>query len=621
MRFLGLSPTALLLTLLGSALLLIALHFLRPPTPRTKVASLALWRKLAGETKPPRALPRRLGRSLSLLLGLSLLAALTAALAEPERVGRARRVRVIVIDRSGSMAARDLAPSRLAHATATARDLLHELEGGDRAALVSFASDAHVHTALSDDRQRLTRALEQVTQSDGRGELERGLRVALSLAPPPGSELVLLSDETAEQVERTWRKLGRAQSLRLRHVRLAAEARNVAITSLAARAYPLDPGHHETLVTLHNYGAQEEPLTLQLSAASVPLREQSATLLPHTSRSFSFPELAPAGSLLEARIALAHGPDLLASDDRSSTPLPRSTPTRVLLVSRGNRFLEAALLLDETLLVDERTPEQPWAASDYDLLVLDGVLPKEAPSKPTLYLAPPASEGYFPRARGELLVRPFFDRILSEHPLVRELALRDVNVAEARRITPAPDDVVIASSEQGAPLLLEGEAGELPFVAVTFAVAASDLVLRPAFPLLVLRALARLGRAEESVSRAHDAGEPFSLALPRERSRVTLIDPQGARTELTAVRGVLPLTLERAGDYWLEAAGTRIPLAVKLPSSESELGPAPTRAAPTRHARSQASGESSAPLWRWFVLLAVLLSLLEWLAYHRRWSA
>jgi hypothetical protein len=73
--------------------------------------------------------------------------------------------------------------------------------------------------------------------------------------------------------------------------------------------------------------------------------------------------LSGGGERLEARIALEDGSrDDLPADDVAYATLPERRRARVLSVGDGNRYLEAALLLDEYLEVVECDAREAPAA-------------------------------------------------------------------------------------------------------------------------------------------------------------------------------------------------------------------------------------------------------------------
>jgi len=156
-----------------------------------------------------------------------------------------------------------------------------------------------------------------------------------------------------------------------------------------------------------------------------------------------------------------------------------------------------------------------------------------------------------------------------EHPLLRQLDLADVNVAEAHRLALAPGDVALAASID-VPMIVVRERAGLRIAALAFDPRRSDLPMRPAFPLLVANALAwAVGR---------DVGD---AAAPT-------IDSAGTVRE----------------------------------ARESDTAPAPTLALGGRVLAppDPPARRSHLRFGSWALMLAAALLLFDWVSYHRRWT-
>jgi Ca-activated chloride channel family protein len=139
-----------------------------------------------------------------LLYALSLVA-LLVALARPSAVvavPRDQATAVLVVDVSGSMAADDLKPSRLAAAQQAAIDYVDQLPPSTRVGLVSFQTSAAVQVAPTTDREAIRRAIGRL-RAEGGTAIGDGLASALAQvadrpADPSGqgapAAIVLLSD-------------------------------------------------------------------------------------------------------------------------------------------------------------------------------------------------------------------------------------------------------------------------------------------------------------------------------------------------------------------------------------------------------------------------------------------
>jgi Ca-activated chloride channel family protein len=150
--------------------------------------------------------PQRPGwrRHAPLVFYAAALAALVVALARPQRtvaVPVEQATVVLATDRSGSMAARDVSPSRLVAARRAAKRFLDEVPGEVRVGAVAFNHGARTLRSPTRDRDAIVRALAALRPSGGTATgdaLEVALRIARTPArtgaQPPPAAIVLLSD-------------------------------------------------------------------------------------------------------------------------------------------------------------------------------------------------------------------------------------------------------------------------------------------------------------------------------------------------------------------------------------------------------------------------------------------
>ena len=571
MRFYGLDATLLALTLLASALALLWLYLQRQPPRRVLVPTLAWWDALLPGQHDLRPGRRRVRQRISLVLALAIAACLVFALGEPVPPRQRAAVNLLlVIDCSASMGARDVSPSRIERAKARARARVGQLGPDDHAWVAALADGITPLTARTSSHSELLSAIDRLTVREASADLVLAAGLATDLLPPyEHAELLLFSDGALDGAAEATRILAREPRIVARLDQVGSSPRNVAITQLSARPYPLDHTHQEALVVVTNFGSETEPLTLRVHAGAALLREEQLTLAPEQTTTQALADL-PAGSApLTARLSLTRGADPLASDDQAELARAPRPPTRLLSVSHGDRYLEAALLLDDTLEVQQIEPTAYRSDDGYDVVIFDGVLPEAPPHVAALYLGPTASTGAFPlsRAAKPALTRPFFDHVAKAHPLLRGLSLSDVNVARATAHTLSSGDVALAETRAHDPLIATGTRAGVPFVALTFDLRDSDLPLRPAFPLFFLRAIDLLSGAHPALRTA-----PWST-LRQHEGRIA------PHADLFAV-------------------------------------PPPTTAALDTH-------EVGGGLTRaWLLLIALALALLvfEWLSFHRRWT-
>ncbi len=624
MELLGLTPTMLMLTLAGLAAVVLALYLLKNEQRKVIVPSVLLWDSLLAKRKGV-AWARKLRRLLSLLLALLITALLAFAISDPHRLSKTtdRRI-VILVDASASMQATDAEPSRLESAKRLARSIVRSLGGQDRALVAQLDAAVTPMSTLTDDRAALQHGIERVKATDLSSDLRVGMAFAIDvLRQSKQPELFIVSDGNLTGIEAAKRLASEHKQLKVHYLKVGESKRNVGIEHFSVRRYPLDKTHTESIVRVRNFGDKPEDAKLRLFAGQALLHEESLTLPAQGVAARTFADLAATGSALEARIELEAGADVLAADDRAYAALPPRKQSRVLLVSEGNRYLEAALLLDEYLDVDEVTPAAYTSARAHDVVIFDNVLPPERPEAPALYLAPTPAQGRFaPFKVKTALDRPFFERVDDEHPLTRALALRDVNVASALALVPEQGDRLVAQTAGGNPLIIEGQREGVRFVALAFDIRQSDLPLRVSFPLFILAAVDRLAGEQTSDAARGLVGEPWRLRVPDGVESAALQHPDGKITQVAVRDHEARLQVAQAGVYSVSAGSTRTLLAANV-QAELEGAIAPRDTVIVKAAREEPRVRVSSlgsRLWPWLAVIAGLLLAAEWLSFHRRWT-
>ena len=594
-------PAALAIGVAGG-LVLVALHLLRLRRRTIVVPFAPFWFGPARAARSTRW-ARRLRHWLALLLALAIFALVLLAAVDPRPVAadRAGRTLVILIDRSASMSARDEPGGRLEAARRRALELVGGLGAQDRALVASFAAEAVAESGFESDPARLRRAVAAVTPGEEPADLPRALAFAAAiLEGRPHPTVVVVSDGAfSEDARRAPAPAG----IDVRFAPVGQRGRNVGILSFAARRLPADPGSVDAALVLENFGPAPVAATVEIVSDGRPVERLRLDLKPRERQRRALPDLYAASARLEARLLVPDGSDDLALDDRAFAVIPPLPRRRVLRVGGGDLYLDGALIgLGRAVTVDRMDAgaaaraRDRWAA--YDLVIFDGVAPAPPPATGHfLYLDPGGTGSPFVE-RGAVR-NPIFAEAHRDHPLLRQVDLGDVNIAEARRLALAPGDLAVAGSF-GVPLIIARERPGLRVAAVAFDPRRSDLPLRPAYPLLVANALAwAVGPAAE------EAGVPRSLT-----TGTTLRLPDGA-TELA---------VSRVG--FLEAGGETV--AANLANArESDTTPSPALALGGSVLR-----RPDPPVHRRFagwqalaLMLAAALVLFEWLSYQRRWTA
>ena len=429
--------------------------------------------------------------------------------------------------------------------------------------------------------------------------------------------------------------------VKLSYVKVGKGKFNVGITQFSVRRYPLDKSRYEVMLELTNTGDIDSDVELTLTGDGQPvdltkLRLRAGERLPRF-----YPNLSGASRTLEARIALAGGGhDDLPADDHAYALLPERHRARVLVVTSGNMYLEAALLLDEYLDVVDVTPADyvaKYAAQGgagehggrFDAIIFDGVTPAAPPRTDAIYLDP-RGPGAPVKVLAEIK-QPGFDKIERKHPIVRFTALDDVNIARGHKLGPQPGDRVVGASEDG-PILVAGVREGHKFVALGFDIRDSDLTLRVAWPLLLLNTINWFSDDDATYLSSFHTGDVWRIPVAGDLQQASLKLPSGVFTDVPVHEGRAVYLGQHAGFY--ELAGTARRVDAKEPAAspatafaanlldveESTIAPADTLVVDGKPAGALEGFHVGVrrELWIYLLIAVALLTVLEWATYHRR---
>ncbi|WP_437851229.1 vWA domain-containing protein [Sorangium sp. So ce363] len=590
-----------------------------------------IWERILRD-KEATSLFSQLKRLLSLLLQLALLALLLLALGDPRpqaNLVEGRNI-VVLIDASASMQAIDVAPSRLELAKEEVRKMVRGLSGSDRMLLAQMDAAITPLSTLTGEISELEAAVAAVRPTDATADFARALRFASdTLSGLPSPEVIVVSDGALGEPTDAGGQV-RLGDIKLSYLPIGKGSRNAAITEFSVRRYPLDKSRYEVMLAVTN--TSDEPLDLELSLLGdgqltdlTRIRLKPKEKLPRF-----YPNLSGASKTLEAKLALADGSsDDLPADNRAYALLPERRRARVQVVSAGNMFLEAALLLDEYLDVTFVDPQRYPAASSFDVTIFDGVAPSVAPgSGSLLYLNPTGTSVPFEVGKEVLDDDPNyrlgFDELDAKHPLLRYTALSDVNVARAHVLKGNKEDRVVGRSYKG-PLLLEGRRSGVKFVALGFDVRESDFPLRIAWPLFLLNAINNFVEEDTSYISSFRTGSVWHIPASSSAEVASLEQPDGTTRAVPIQEGRAVFLGQHAGFYTLRvgAAGAQEEsmFAANLSApEESAIAPAVELKVDGRGAGAVSEFKIGVRRELWVYLLAavLLVTAIEWFTYHRR---
>jgi len=623
--------TQLLQLLLGAAAVITLLYLITPRRRRVRVPFSPLWAGIL-TARESSSLWRHLRRAFSWLLALVVAAFLVFAAGDlrPPRQQQGRSL-VLLLDTSASMAATDLPGGRLQAAQALALGLVERLGPEDEALVLAVDGQVTPVASFTRDPAVLRGAIGGLQVTATRADWPRAFRFAsTALRDRPRGEVLVITDGAfAPGVS-----LPTDPAFRLLPVLAPAGGDNASILAFNARRYPADRTAYELFVRVKSTFREPIRGNLQLRADGVLMENLPLSLAPGEELIRVFSDLPVVGGRLVARLVFPAGvDDQLPLDDEAYALLPEGHPLEVALVTEGNLFLEAALLLDESVRTTRLTPAEYARLPDprFDVTLLDRTPPRPDVEGPTVFFAPPAAGSPWP-VKG-VLEQPEITSLRRDSPLLRWVTLNDVNIRRAQRIATRPGDVVVAASREG-PLLVAHEAAGMRSLLFTFDPRESDLPLRAAFPMLLLNAFDWFFRHDAELLSTYPTGETWRIEVPPEVTQVRWITPAGEERTLPSQGGWVALQGRTPGFHTLVLgegpdAPRRLLAANFTDARESEIRPRDdlrTQAQQEAAQRGQEAADRAgdvAPASRrapWVLLLlgAGLLLLLEWATYQRR---
>ncbi|MGH9023126.1 MAG: vWA domain-containing protein, partial [Acidimicrobiia bacterium] len=585
MRFAA--PAGLFFLVLAVPVLL--LHVLRPRRQTRLVSSTYLWRELAHPVSA--ASPwQRLRPSLLLLLQLLAVALLAASVARPVRPTAAplSRHTVFILDASGSMAATDGRPDRLADARETARRLRAELPAGGLASLVVASADPRVALSASPDAGAFADALSSVRQAAGKVDFPGAFNLAESLETPDAPVgFVLLSDGGLDGAARRLLPPG------TRYQKIGSRSENRTVSRLTVEVVPKGL---RAIVSMRNTGgpASTQRLRLDVDGRTAERLEVRLGAGELVEREVDL----PAGSEVEAFL---EGEDLLPADNRAFATANARRQLRVLLSGPEDVYLER--LLGAIPGLDLHLSDTSRTAEGFDLAIYDRVAVPPDPGGPFLAIAPPEGAPAI-KVTGEV-EQPAVTLVRSDAEVLQGLDLSTVGIAKAQRLDPVASDEVLVASED-TPLLVRGSREGRAFFYLGFALDNSNLPLQVTFPVLMDRILGSLAGTPPEPA---DLRTGERIPLPDRGEAATVVAPGGAEVRVSP-GGPGPIAT-RPGFYRVRRPERpETVLAVNVAAGESVLAPVqtlPVRPRPPLPGERPPAGERSL-LFPFILALLVVLA-------------
>lgn len=612
-----LAPLALSLAALAIPILL--LYMLKLRRKQEQVSSTFLWVQLLREQQA-NAPWQKLKRNLLLFLQLLILAALVFALARPAlKVPVVASGSVIVLlDASASMNATDANPTRFESGRQAVLDLINGLSPASSLTLILVAEKPQILISAATDKALLKDALKNARVTQGPANWQSAFALAAGAAN--NSTIVIVSDGGLPQ--------SGLPSLpgEIRFIPIGASQNNLAVSALALRPARTSP---ELFAEVTNYDSSDRTVLLSTYFNDNLIDARQISIQANSSASLTLDHLSNDSGIYKAVITTPNSQsslnalDSLPLDNTAFAVFQSASARRILLVSKGNLYLEQLLAAlpgiqpfralpaaDGTLQI----PNDP-----FNLYIFDGWLPLELP-KANLLLINPPSNSFFEVGDA---YNEFQNMRVNQNTLTNFVDWSNVHIRQAKQIETPPWAQTLIESDAG-PLVFAGETDGQRIAALAFDLKESDLPLQIAYPILfsnLINYLAPSGAFDSSQSLR--VGESLTILPPADVERIVIASPSNTAYILSPDRAIFTQT-DELGYYavnLLSGNSTTVQyFAVNLfNADESNIQPRETiqigRSTVTPAASAQIGQRE---LWQWLAALALLILMIEWQVFHRR---
>ncbi len=626
----------LALALLALAIPIIILYMLRLRRREVIVSSRMLWTRIL-QDKQANVPWQRLQRNLLMFLQLGLLALLVFALARPfvEVATAARGNIVVLLDASASMQATDVPPNRFAVAQQKVSDLIDSLGASDKMTIISVAASNRTLITASDDKAALHAALSSTSVTNGSTNMADGLRLAASVASQAqDSAIVVVSDGAVGDLS-TLPPL----TASVRYIPIGGGSdNNQAITALAVRDGPNGP---QALVGLANFGSVAATGILTVSVDGQLWSSQQVGLGAGQHSSVVVNDLPRTTQIVNAHFS---SKDSLVADDTAAALRSNAQPSKALLISDGNLFIEKAMALLPNIQLDKVKPADFTSSAGYDLVIYDGprpVMPAAINTSllvfnPAPFLKPngqvgtgdpndPATDAFNVTGRLEY---PQIGAVQVNDPIMRYVNLNAVQISTARKMTLPTWAHPLALDRDGNPLIFAGSQDGRRIAVFAFDLHNSTLPLLVAYPLLMSNVVNYLTSSQTvaaDLPASLKPGEAIITPAQTDATRVSLTRPDGQQVDLPMGGGVISYgDTQLTGIYSVQqfspsgALGQPSRFAVDLfDPQESRIAAQPSLNIAGQQAGGANAATSEREFWPLIVVVALLLAVVEWWIYFR----
>jgi Ca-activated chloride channel family protein len=613
-----LSPAAFFLSLLLPVI--IVMYLLKLRRQNQKVSSIFLWQQLVRDVEA-NAPWQKLRNNLIMILQLLFLVALIFALAEPFMYskGSGGETMILIIDSSASMGATDSEPSRLEAAKKQARSFVEEAPEQTRITLIEAGSQTAVLVSASQDRRQVQQALSSIQVGAGESDMASALQLTAAITlRQPNTDIYIFSDGRFNLPDHLKLKGN------LYYYPIGTESNNQGISNVQLQQN-ISGENNSLFVQVTNYGGEDVERSLEIYADDKLFDAVELQLNAYAQEIYLRDSVPTDVQTVSVKLT---GEDFLPLDDQAWVVPQNLNPIEVLLVSSGNRFLEAAFGLLPNINLTVLSPEAYEQSGEYAppmLTVFDSYVPPDDlfPTSALLFIAPTVNTSFF--SITGMVDQPSPRRTDPDDPILEWIEVNEISIFDAVKM-PLPDWSYLSISgvtETGEyPLLFYGSTQGQRVAVLAFQLQHSDLPLQIAFPLLVVNLTNWLAPNQFETNPNKSELATLSFSAPLTVRAVTVLTPNGEAIRYTPdENGLVLVNGAQPGVYQIHWGEDFSALAAVnfFSSAESDIKPAGNLdlGGISDSSEELVLDQSKRVFWRPIAFAGLVILVAEWLVYHR----
>ncbi len=607
-------PAALAFALIIPIILLF--YFMRPKRQERIIGSTLLWQQALQDLQASRPW-QRLRITPLLLLQLLAAAVIVLILARPAIFTNSlvSGDTIVILQASASMQATDVKPNRFAAAKSQITDFINNLGPNDHLSLITMAHTPQVLIANSQNQGELQTALQQARVTNQDADLQQALSLAESLAAGhSNAQAIVVGDGHVLQPD---------QSLILpfpvHYLAIGTNAPNAAILSLAERTLS---GQPVALAQIANFSSQQRSIPVALYADNNLVGVQTASLPANASGALQWGPLNTNIQMLHAKILTQ---DAMSVDHDAWATVGSSMHGRVLLVTKGNTFLLAALRLQPNMDLYQTTPTNYSSVGQYDLTIFDGYVPPTLPKGSLLFINPPAGSYLFGTVGPDLAVSSI-NTGTDNNNLLTNVDLSSIHTLRAsHQLKPASWEQTVVTAPE-TPLLIAGTYANRRIAVIGFDLHDSDLPLQPSFPIMIYNMMQWFMPAPVNNGGQVAAGTPVTIQTWPGADQVTITAPDHKSVTVAPPFPVLPF--DQTDEIGVYQVAQRVNGQLRYGAFTVNLFDAlqsrltPAKALPIVQSTAVSGSKNAIPralreVWPWVAAFLLLVLCTEWWLFSR----